>query len=138
MTSTPRSLACRILAGILQVLLLSSALPSQQSGPVFRAETQLVLVNVTVRDKKGNFVRNLKPEDFVLLEDNKPQKIASFDLESTDTVVPQDVVQARPTQENTANAPARAPLAGTGNDFKDRRLIVLFFDLSAMEPDEIE
>jgi VWFA-related protein len=137
MTSTPHSLARRILAIILQVLFLSSSLPSQQSGSVFRAQTELVLVNVTVRDRKGNFVRNLKLEDFTVLEDDKPQKIASFDLERTDAVVSQDVAQARPLPDNNPNT-AAAPLASTANEFKDRRLIVLLFDLSAMEPEEIE
>ena len=50
------------------------------------AQTELVLVNVTVRDKNGNFVRDLKPEDFNVLEDGKPQKVVSFDIENTDAV----------------------------------------------------
>ena len=32
----------------------------------FRAKTELVLVNVTVRDKNGNPVRDLKREDFTV------------------------------------------------------------------------
>jgi len=86
MTSTSRSFACRILAVTLQVLLLCPALASQQSDYIFHAQTDLVLVNVAVRDKNGNFVRNLTPGDFTVLEDNKPQKIVSFDTENTDAV----------------------------------------------------
>src|SRR5271155_1824995 len=40
-----------------------------------------VLVNVVARDKKGNLIKDLKREDFTVLEDGKPQKIVSFDLE---------------------------------------------------------
>ena len=41
------------------------SLPAQQQADyTFHAQTDLVLVNVTVRDKNGNFVRGLKPEDF--------------------------------------------------------------------------
>lgn len=137
MTLTPHSLAHRILAGTLPVLLLSSTSPSQQSGSMFHAQTDLVLVNVTVRDKKGNFVRNLKPEDFTVFEDNKPQKIASFDIENTDAVVAQDVAQVKSQADRTANS-AGATSLGAENEFKDRRLMVLFFDLSAMEPEEID
>lgn len=137
MTLTPHSLAHRILAGTLPVLLLSSTSPSQQSGSMFHAQTDLVLVNVTVRDKKGNFVRNLKPEDFTVFEDNKPQKIASFDIENTDAVVAQDVAQVNSQADRTANS-AGATSLGAENEFKDRRLMVLFFDLSAMEPEEID
>ena len=45
-----------------------------------------MLVNVTVRDKSGNPVRDLKPEDFTVLEDNKPQKVATFDIENTENM----------------------------------------------------
>jgi len=58
-------------------LLLPGAIPltAQQSPPApasqsrIRVITELVLVNVVARDKKGNLVRDLKKEDFTLLED---------------------------------------------------------------------
>src|SRR5579859_5249872 len=60
---------------ILSLALFTSPLPAQQStGYTFRAETDLVLVNVTVRDKSGNLVRDLKQSDFSVVEDNKPQQ----------------------------------------------------------------
>ena len=55
---------------------------AQQAGYTFKAEAELVLVNVSVRDRNGNLVRDLKPEDFTILEDNKPQKVSSFDIEN--------------------------------------------------------
>ena len=139
MTSTSDSFADRILAVALQVLLLCPALSSQQSDYIFHAQTDLVLVNVTVRDKNGNFVRSLKPGDFSVFEDNKPQKVVSFDIENTDAVATQEVAQANPLPEETAAKPTSTQsLASVVNEFKDRRLIVLLFDLSAMEPDEID
>lgn len=133
--------ADRIVAVVLMLVISCSTLPSQVPADyVFRAQTDLVLVNVTVRDKNGNFVRNLKPEDFSILEDNKPQKIVSFDIENTDAVAMQDLAQAKPLPEENQAKPANAvsDLAPAVHEFKDRRLIVLFFDLSAMEPDEID
>jgi VWFA-related protein len=54
-------------------------------------------------------------------------------------VATQEVAQAKPLPEETSVKPASAAsLASAVNEFKDRRLIVLFFDLSAMEPDEID
>ncbi len=153
MISRPnRWVASRVLATFLQFALLCSSLPAQQQPTdyTFRVQSDLVLVNVTVRDKNGNFVRGLKPEDFTILEDNKPQKVVSFDVEDIDALANQDVAQAKPLPSQTssqtssplsqpANPAAAAPLAaGAANQFKDRRLIVLFFDLSAMEPDEID
>jgi VWFA-related protein len=130
--------ASKVLAIALALLMLRAPLPSQQSEYVLHTETELVLVNVTVRDKNGNFVQGLKPENFTLLEDNKPQKIVSFDIENVDAIPNLDVAQAKPLQE-AAPAPApQTPAAKAADQFKDRRLIVLFFDLSAMEPDEID
>jgi VWFA-related protein len=141
MSFTPTRPARGVLAILLQIALLCSPLPSQdQAEYTFRVESEMVLVNVTVRDKNGNFVRNLKPEDFTILEDNKPQKVISFDLENVDAVAMQNVPQAKPfsTQPSQpANQPT-TPAANAADQFKDRRLIILFFDLSAMEPDEID
>src|SRR5579862_9195948 len=83
---------------LLLAVSLSTPLPAQEnsSGYTFHAQSELVLVNVTVRDKNGNFVRDLKPEDFTILEDNKPQKVSSFDIENVDAVATQDVAQAKP------------------------------------------
>lgn len=140
MASNSRSFAERLLAVVLQLVLLSPVLPGQEPDYTFHAQSELVLVNVTVRDKSGNLVRNLKPGDFTILEDNKPQKVVSFDVENTDAVPAQNVVQAKPLPGGTS-APANsanASLASTAAEFKDRRLIVFLFDLSAMEPDEID
>ena len=114
--------------------------PAQQQEYTFRVQSDLILVNVTVRDKNGNFITGLKPTDFTILEDNKPQKVVSFDLENVDAVATQDVAQAKPIAGDAAQPAATPAPAGAdaANQFKDRRLIVLFFDLSAMEPDEID
>jgi VWFA-related protein len=133
----------QLLAMLLAFVLMCSSLPAQQPADyTFRVQSDLVLVNVAVRDKNGNFVRGLKPGDFTILEDNKPQKVVSFDIENVDALVEQDVAQAKPLASplsQPANpAGVATPAAGSPNQFKDRRLIVLFFDLSAMEPDEID
>jgi VWFA-related protein len=145
MTSIPNQWASKILATLLQLALVCSSLPAQQATDyTFRVQSELVLVNVAVRDKNGNFVRGLKPQDFTILEDNKPQKIDSFDVEDVDAIATQDVAQVKPLQSpltqpvNPAGAAPPAAAAQNQNQFKDRRVIVLFFDLSAMEPDEID
>jgi VWFA-related protein len=141
MTLTPNRFADRAAALLLALVLLCAASPSQQQTDyVFHAESDLVLVNVTVRDKSGKFVPGLKPGDFTIFEDNKPQKIVSFDVENVDAVPATDVAQAKPLPESASGetSPAAPAAAQFDSQFKDRRLIVLFFDLSAMEPDEID
>lgn len=49
-----------------------------QSQQVLRSTTRLVVVDVVVTDDKGNFIPDLKPEDFTVTEDGKPQTISDF------------------------------------------------------------
>jgi len=139
MASSSNRLARKTITAVLQVALLSFPAISQQEDYRVRVESELVLVNVTVKDKSGNLVTNLKPEDFTILEDNKPQRVISFDIENIDAVANQNVAQSHPStnQPSPAQSIAISP-AGNTDQFKDRRLIVLFFDLSAMQPDEID
>ncbi len=145
MSSRSRQFANWRPLGLLALLSLSLSFAQNQEEYTFHAESDLVLVNVTVRDKSGNFVRGLKPADFTILEDNKPQKISSFDIENIDAIANQNVAQSKALTAETpqpanqlAAVPAAQPANQSQDQFKDRRLIILFFDLSAMEPDEID
>lgn len=46
-----------------------------------KAETRLVLVDVIVTDKKGNYVLDLAQKDFKVFEDDQEQKIKTFNSE---------------------------------------------------------
>jgi VWFA-related protein len=116
--------------------------PGQAPRATFKSGLDLVVVNVVVRDKAGMPVRGLTRDDFVVLEDGKPQTVSSFDFEEIENA-------AVPSMETTTvlgalgrpAAPAAAtPAAGEARptaDMKDRRLIVLFYDLGAMQPEEV-
>ena len=123
--------------------------PKAQQPSVFRSGTELVLVNVVVRDKSGAVVRNLSRDDFAVTEDDKAQAITSFDFEDLDStngvrtlpLQPSESViakafPARRSAEGAEAAAERAPAAKI--DMRGRRLIVLFFDLSSMQPEELE
>jgi VWFA-related protein len=117
----------------------SPAPPAAQAPQAIRATTELVLVNVVARDKKGNLVRDLKREDFAVLEDGQKQQVSSFDFENIDELALAG--QTTPTTTGTENAAAAAAPAVTPQatiDARDRRLILLFFDFSAMEVDQID
>ncbi len=53
--------------------------PQAQAEDVVRVNTDLVQTDVMVFDKKGRFVGGLKPEQFALKIDNKPQSISFFE-----------------------------------------------------------
>jgi Ca-activated chloride channel family protein len=72
------SFAFKAAAGLLAaVLLISPALA--QNDQVIKLKTDLITIDATVTDKDGNFIRNLKAEDFVVYEDGEPQKLEFFD-----------------------------------------------------------
>lgn len=53
---------------------------AQPEGESVKIETNEVLLPVTVRDAAGQFVPNLRVEDFTVFEDGVPQQITSFAL----------------------------------------------------------
>ena len=77
-------LPLRVTAAVVLILLLclpksfSAQNSTDQSSPTFKAETRQVLVDVVVTDRGGHFIPGMKPADFTVLEDGKPQKIAAF------------------------------------------------------------
>src|SRR5215468_6728431 len=95
-----------------------------QSTPAIRATTELVLVNVVARDKKGNPVRDLKQQDFTVLEDGQKQQVSSFDFENIDEMAlagqTMPVVTGAEGPASAAAKPVQPVM-----DARDRRLILL-------------
>ncbi|HKM67616.1 MAG TPA: VWA domain-containing protein [Candidatus Acidoferrum sp.] len=109
--------------------------PAISQAPI-RVSTELVLVNVVARDKKGNPIRDLKKDDFTLYEDGKKQQISSFDFEDVDQLpMTAGATVSRTSPGTLLHSSKKAPPT---LDARDRRLIVLFFDFSAMEPEQID
>jgi VWFA-related protein len=112
--------------------------PDQSGGFTLKVQTDIVLTNVVVRDKKtGAVVRGLKQSDFEILENGRPQKIATFDYQNVD--------EAAVLREGTTVIGKATVAELLNNDFatnpavlKDHRLIVMFFDLSTMQPEDID
>lgn len=66
-----------ILAILAAALLLAPALA--QDEQVIKLKADLVALDATVTDKNGNFIRNLKAEDFTVYEDDAPQRLEFFE-----------------------------------------------------------
>jgi Ca-activated chloride channel homolog len=68
-------------AGVAFLVLLARTELEAQAAPlptVFRANSQMVLVPVTVTSHNGKTLPGLHPENFAVLEDRVPQRIVSF------------------------------------------------------------
>src|SRR6266403_5214747 len=115
--------------------------PQQPQQPQYRVHvtSELVLVNVVVRDKKGNLITDLKKDDFTLLEDGKRQAISTFDFENVDELKTAGAAEATV----SGAAPDSGSLLHSNEqpaslNARDRRLMLLFFDFSGMQPEDIE
>ena len=64
-----------VVAGLLTMVLATGSAAQQ---PVFRTTTDMVGFGVTVTDRRGNFVTDLKPEDLEIVEEGAPQEIQLF------------------------------------------------------------
>ena len=60
------------------LLVLGATLAAQQSPPVFRTETQAVLITATVVDREGRAVTDLRREDCVCSRTMRRRRSRSF------------------------------------------------------------
>src|SRR4051812_29019045 len=118
------------------VICLVMAAPAQepQKEFTFKSTSNLVIVNVEVKDKSGKPMEGLKKADFVLTEDGKAQQISVFEFQKLtgDATPPLNMATV-----GTPGAPPPRP-AGISSTtagvirYQDRRLVVLLFDFSSM------
>src|SRR4051812_2087984 len=123
--------------------------PAAANMPKFTSSTQLVVEIVSVKDKSGNIVEGLTAKDFTVTENGVPQTITFCEFQKLEDA-------AEPVAAPPAAAPAAAPAAPAAPKaapvtntqiateapgdikFRDRRLLAIYFDMSAMPvPDQL-
>ena len=142
-------------AGTVQAPSQPRPLDGAQGRPVFRGGTQLVSVDVVVRDASGAVVRGLTAADFEVTEDGKAQDIRSFSfeeikanpapVETADLLAGANAKLSEDTRRSPATpaapaAPAEndAPKPMTSQQLAGRRLIILLFDVASMQPEDVQ
>ena len=119
----------------------------EQRRPTFRSGRDLVSVDVVVRDRQGNIVKGLTAADFEVREDGRPQEVLGLSYqEITATDVPPlatTELLAGVEERMTAAVPGGAKPAPEGRpmtaaDVAGHRLIVLLFDISSMQPEDVQ
>jgi VWFA-related protein len=131
---------------VLAVALVAAVLPgaagtAQEPRPTFRSGRDLVSVDVVVRDRNGEIVRDLTAADFEIREDGRVQQVLglSFQEITGNALAPAATAELLAgVEERVAEAAASAPKPITAADVAGRRLLVLLFDLSSMQPEEVQ
>ncbi|MGO9897324.1 MAG: VWA domain-containing protein, partial [Bryobacteraceae bacterium] len=110
--------------------------PPQAPAPIFTANAHLVIVDVTVKDPKtGRPIEGLKPTDFTVLEDGKPQKISVFEFQklAMDPEPPPPPPALADQKELPEDPKTVISTESPGHiQYHDKRLLVLFFDFTTM------
>jgi VWFA-related protein len=136
---TQRRLA--LFVSVVSFVSLASAPTAQQTAPpVFRSGARLIVQTVSVKDKDGRPVEGLAASDFIVSEDGEPQTVSFVEFQR----LPDRPVDARaetPAPRFPAAVSAPSPTQGQivipppgDTRYRDRRLLVLYFDLTAMPP----
>ena len=111
---------------------------AHQSSAVLRSSSDLVRIDVEVTDKSGKPMKGLTANQFTITDEGKPQAITSFsysDIEAIETATADDT---KPIVVSVDNDGPNSPSADAISDaLRDRRLIVLFFDLTSMQTDDL-
>ena len=68
-----------VIVTTLAALLIIAPASARQDDKPIKLQADLVTVDATVTDKDGNFIRNLKAEDFAIYEDGEQQKLDFFE-----------------------------------------------------------
>ena len=101
-----------------------------QDRATFRVKVDMVVLSFTVTDQKGRYVNGLKPKDFRFLEDDIPQKPATF-MEGNRTpvrILPNGETRAivRADGEVAEKATPTAPVDTRPDAFTGTNVFVLF------------
>jgi Ca-activated chloride channel homolog len=86
MAHSPSCLSFRLPFLFLLLALSFQFVIAQDDDDVVRVNTELVVLNVTVTDKSGSYVKGLKATDFKVFEDGveiKPEMIANFSFQES-------------------------------------------------------
>jgi VWFA-related protein len=109
--------------------------PAGNAPATFSTSSQLVVETVNVKDKNGKPVEGLTAKDFTVTEDGAEQSIRLFEYQKVSEVAePEPPIPAvaqplkkLPEAQITAEKPGDLR-------YQDRRLLVLYFDMTAMPP----
>jgi VWFA-related protein len=128
----------------------SLSAPAQQTGTnemagqngtfTLTVNSQLVIETVVVKDMQGNFVPGLTAKDFTVTEDGQPQTIKIFEHQALSTAAtPMPVTPLDDEQimlYKTLTRTQIAPESPGKPQYSDHRLLALYFDMTAMPPDD--
>jgi VWFA-related protein len=142
----PRSIIAIFLSAWLPIA-AQQPLAVSKKDVVISTTTQLVVEDVMIKSKDGKPIAGLKPSDFTITEDGKPQKISVFEFQTLEegapgapppapSVKPSTEIAAAKSKDKSDVKPVTAvqisPERPGDLKYRNRRLMVMFFDMTSM------
>ncbi len=114
-----------------------NAPPKEIGTSQISVNTQLVVETVAVKDKKGTPIEGLTRKDFTVTEDGVPQAIAFFDHQKLPENPNDNAPRSGSENLTIFHKLARSQISPESPGdvrYRDRRLLALYFDMTAMPP----
>lgn len=105
----------------------------------FKTGTQLVVETVSVTDKQGRPVEGLTAKDFVVAENGVPQSVRFFEQQKLPESPAPSVAPSEPENIHIYDKLGRTQITPEhpgSPRYKNRRLLALYFDMTAMPPSD--
>jgi VWFA-related protein len=133
---------------LLITLLLAATASAQQVGQnatpragaatyTLSVKSQLVIETVTAKDKQGHSIDGLTAKDFIVTEDGAPQTVRILEHQHLPTAAAAPVAAATPEDIHIYNKLTRTQITPEDSSkarYNDRRLMAMYFDMTAMRP----
>lgn len=114
----------------------TSTAPSPSTQSVLHSSSDLVRIDVEVTDRSGKPIKGLKADQFSLTDDSQPQKVSIFSYEDIEAVETASDNDTKPIVV-AVDSPSDAAGQAAGDHVRDRRMLVLFFDLTSLGVDDL-
>jgi VWFA-related protein len=118
----------------------SNTAPDQTGNFKLTLNSQLVVETVVVKDKQGKFINGLTAKNFTVTEDGAPQTVKSCEhqqfSEAIDPLPPTRLDDENITIYKKLTHTQITPESPESNKYDDRRLLALYFDMTAMQPQD--
>jgi VWFA-related protein len=108
--------------------------PLPRGKGTIRSTVDLVEIDVQITDRNGKPIKGLKQEQFTITEDGKAQKVSAFEYNDIEKIDSAGAVDEAPITVPIGSVASSETIKAAA---RDHRMILLFFDLTSLQPEDL-
>jgi VWFA-related protein len=113
----------------LSVALLTPAASARQDRPIFKSNSELVVMHVSVRDRGGRYIKGLTKDAFTVIDDGKPQTLDMFSADEVPATVGFLIDNSNSMRPNRERVVASAVAFAKNSHPQDEIFVLTFNDV---------